>query len=226
MQAKLAPLVAVLSLLSGCSNSVEPGDRRLLTLGSSCYRVPVSELVYLSPSGRAAAMQFANARVRAAFPNYSIPPAMSTGVQDTLYVGVFTPTDAEAEGIRADELKSLEESSRLWYGQQEFSKRVVEPIHGTSLFRVRPLAGGTTWIVVTQPPDPEKQDTHLAADFRVASCAEIDEGRLNRCTGNVEKDGVRMTMYTTEANLSLREALSGFVIESMERWKAACDSSG
>jgi hypothetical protein len=223
--ARFAALVAGLSMLSGCDNSASP-DTRLLTLGSICYRVPVSELVYFSKSGRAAAMQFANARVRDSVPDYSIPPAMSTGVQDALYVGVFTPTDAEAARIRADDVKLLEESSRLWYALHEFSKRIVEPIDGTTLYRVRPLAGGPTWFVVTQPPDPEQRDTHLAGGFRVASCAEIDEGRLNRCTAHVERDGVLMTMYTTEANLPQRESLARFVIESMDRWKTACGSSG
>ena len=63
-------------------------------------------------------------------------------------------------------------------------------------------------------------------DFRVATCAEIDDGRLTRCTAHLERDGVRMTMYTTEANLSLRESLARYALESMDRWKAACGSSG
>jgi hypothetical protein len=224
--ARFAALVAGFSTLSGCGNPAPPSDSRLLTLGSSCYRLPVSELVYFSTSGRSAAMQFANARVREAVPGYSIPPATSTGVQDALYAGVFTPTDAEAARIRTDDLKSLQNLSRLWYAQREFSKRIVEPIDGTSLYRVRPMAGSTTWFVVTRAPDPDKQDTHLAEGFQVANCAEIDGGRVNRCTANVEWEGVRMTMFTSEANLPLREFLARFVIKSMDRWKIACDPGG
>jgi hypothetical protein len=222
--ARFAALTAGFALLGACGGAAAPVETRLLTLGSACYRVPVADLVYLSKSGRSAAMHFANARVREAVPNYSIPPATSTGVQDALYVGVFTPTEEEAARLRADDVKALEESHELWYGLDEFAGRVVEPIDGTSLFRVRPLAGSTTWMVVTQPPDPKKRDTHLAAGFRVAHCAEIDEGRLNRCTAYAERDGVRMTMYSTEANLALRDSLARFAIDSMATWKSPCGS--
>src|SRR5687768_5056603 len=129
--AKVAASAASFALLGGCGGGAAQADTRTLTLGSSCYRVPVSELVYFSESGRSAAMQFANARVREKVPDYSTPPATSAGVQDTLYVSVFAPTEAEAVRIRAEEVKALEDSSRLWYALEEFSKRVVEPIEGT-----------------------------------------------------------------------------------------------
>ena len=218
--AKLATLIAGFAMLVGCGE--KPADTRSLRLGAECYRVPVADLVYLSKSGRSAAMQFANARVREAVPNYSIPPALSTGVQDELYVGVFTPTDEEAARLRVDDVKTIADSHDLWYGLDEFSGRVIEPIDGTSLFRVSPLPGGSTWMVVSKVPDVATRDTHLAADFRVATCARID-GQLNRCTASFEHGGVRATMYTTEANLALRESLMGYVIRSMRRWKVACE---
>jgi hypothetical protein len=219
--AGLAAIAAVFAL-TGCGDSAAPVETRTLSLGRKCYRVPVSELVYFSPSGRSGAMHFSNERVRDAVPDYSLPPPTSAGVQDSLYVAVSSPTPEEAARDRAEELATLEDSRGLWYALGEFSHRIVEPIPATSLHRVRPLLGGPTWVIVAGAPDPQTRDSHLVPGFRVAECAEIDGGRLNRCTAYVERDGVRMTMYTTEANLALRDSLASFAIESLERWKSDC----
>jgi hypothetical protein len=220
-----AALVATLAALAGCGAPAKRDDR-LLTLGADCFRVPATSLAYLNAeSGRSAALLFANADVREKVPGYAIPPAMPNGMRDTFYVGVFVPAEPAAARIRAGEKTSREQTYYdLWYALDEFAGRLVEPVDGTALYRVRPLPDGPTWMVVSQPPNPASRDAHTATDFWIATCAEIEGGRLNRCTARVEENGVWMTLYTTEANLALREPLARYVIEAMKPWTVACGS--
>jgi hypothetical protein len=215
-----AAILAGVSLLAACADSASPEPTRTLTLASACYRVPVARLTYFSDSGRTVAIYFANERVREAVPAYAIPPVMSNGARDFFYASMSSPTADDAERIRERESAWVADSRSLLHGLEEFSGRVVEPIDGTSLFRVRPMADSTTWIVVTRPPGADASAA-IEPGFRVATCARVD-GTRDRCTANVEHGSVRMTLYTTEANLALRERLAGYVIDSIAGWKVAC----
>jgi hypothetical protein len=215
----------MLAVLAGCGDR-HAVDTRPLTLGDDCFRVPVASLAfYNAKSRRSAALMFANESVRKAVPGYAIPPALSSGMRDTLFVSVFVPTAPDAARIDADEKVSREENYHdLWYALDEFAARTIEPIDGTTLHRVKPLAGGSTWMVVSRPPDPAIRDAHTATDFWIATCTRIESGPLVRCTVPVARDGLRMTMYTTEANLAIREPLARYVIDSMKPWRVACAS--
>jgi hypothetical protein len=220
-----AALVATLAVFGGCGAPAKQ-DERLLTLGADCFRIPAASLAYFNAeSGRSAALLFANADVREKVPGYAIPPAMPNGMRDTFYVSVLVPTELAVARIRADEKASREKTYYdLWYALDEFAGRIVEPVDGTVLYRVRPLADGPTWMVVSRPPNSSRRDAHLATDFWIATCADTDGARLTRCTARVEESGVWMTLYTTEANLALREPLARYVIDAMKPWKVACGS--
>jgi hypothetical protein len=223
MRSRFALIVAGLSTLAGCGGAGAPDTTRALMLGASCYRVPVASLIHFDArTRRYATVWFSNDAVRAAVPGYSIPPALANGMRDTFFVGLSDPNEAEVLSSEVREKTAREETFHdLWYGLDEFSGRIVEPIGGTSLFRVRPLARSATWMVVSRPPDPATRDAHTATDFWIASCAQIDE-RLDRCNARVDVDGVRMTMYTTEANLALRGLLASYVSDAMKPWQSPC----
>jgi hypothetical protein len=222
---RLATVAIGCGFLAGCGGSSFP-ETRELQLGDACHRVPVESLAYFDPkSPQFATLAFTNAQVRESVPGYESPPASASGMRDAFYVGVFVPSDEALAKLRADEVRLREEIYYdLWYGIDEFSIRTVEPIAGTSLHRVKPLAEAATWQVVSRPPDTVKRDTHTAADFRIANCARIEGGPLVRCTAGFELEGVRMTLYTTEANLPLRASLARFTLESLAAWKSACPS--
>jgi hypothetical protein len=219
-------LIAGLAALIGCG-SQRPTDERLLVLGGECFGIPAASLVYFDAAApRFATLAFANDAVRASVPGYSIPNALASGMRDTFYVGVSRPTDSEAAALLANEAAERARSQfDLWYGIGAFANRIVEPIGGTSLFRVRPLAGGPTWVVVSRAPDPATRDTHLARDFWLANCAGIEPGRVDRCVARVDHANLRMTMYTTEANLAVREPLAQYVVDALARWRTECPVS-
>jgi hypothetical protein len=172
-------------------------------------------------------LRFDNARLKEALTDYRVPTTTIGTSQPNLLVSVFAPTRAHMAQFQTNEKHSRERRFYdLWYALGDFGHRTVEPILGTELYRVRPLPDGPTWMIVTRRPDPTRRDAHLARDFWIGGCSAIDEGRLNSCSTQLERGGLFLTIHTTEANLPLRDSLANYVMDSLSRWKTACDGVG
>jgi hypothetical protein len=229
---RAATFVFSVLLLVGCGASSAAEGERTVKLGASCYRIPAWNTALMNGSAvfpfsesrkstRSLTLQFSTEEIAARLPGYVVP-LMTTGkpLRGSL-VSLWIPTAAELAQVHAN-TKSMHHD--IWYGLGEYSSRVVEPIPGTGLFRVWPLAHGYSWLVVSKRPDVVRKDTHLADDFWVGGCLRYDDGRKPKCDAKIERDGMLIEVSMNEKFLPRRAELAQYVTEKLDAWKVTCDS--
>ncbi|MBX5460942.1 MAG: hypothetical protein IRZ28_07615 [Steroidobacteraceae bacterium] len=225
-----AAVVAGSCLLAACTDGEQIVDGKVqLSLGERCYRIPLwnAELIHASPfpgisqpvSNRTLRLQFSTAELEQAIPGFRVPHDVYGRPRKDALVSVFWRTPAE---IARDDRNSQNMHYDIWYGLGDYSARVIEPIPGTSFWRIYPIAGGT-WMVVTKRPDEQRRDTHLDKDFWIATCSRMHiQGAESSCISSVEAGELTGTFYTTEANLSVRNQMMEYVLMKLDEWRAPC----
>lgn len=220
-------MVAGSCLLAACTDGEQIVDGKVqLSLGERCYRIPLwnAELIHASPfpgisqpvSNRTLLLQFSHAELEQAIPRFRVSHNVYGRPMDEM-VSVTWRTPAE---IARDDRKHQSMHYDIWYGLGDYSARVIEPIPGTSFWRIYPIAGGT-WMIVTKRPDEQRRDTHLDKDFWIATCSRIQDVESS-CTSSVKVGELTGTFYTMEANLSLRNQMMEYVLMKLGEWRAPC----
>jgi hypothetical protein len=167
-------------------------------------------------STRSLSLQFSNSSIARWVPGY---PASGAAPGGRLLAGFFVPT-AEEHARQKSNKRSMHYD--IWYALGDFRERILEPIAGTDLYRIYPLAGGPTWMVVTRVPDVERRDTHLQEDFWLAGCY-MSQEKYRSCSLDIDVGMMFVTLYVDEADLPKRRELVNHVLQRLKAWQVPCD---
>jgi len=204
-----------------------------LEFNDRCYRIPKWNARLINGSAGfpfsarrkstdSLRLQFSSAEIRERISGYE-QPLMNTGqpIEGEL-VSFYVPSPAELAQIRQNEVLSRQQFFDFWYAEGDWTQRTIEPAPVPGLFRVSFFPNGNSWQVLTRIPDMQTRDTHLAKDFWVSSCHDIEGPTRTTCLLRLEQDGIFMDASTPESNLPYREQLGRFFLEKLESWKVAC----
>ena len=220
--------------LVACSGpSAVPQGTRLVELGAICLHVPEFSArandaspfwpgFRKSDSERAATFRFPNEEIARQIGGYRIPRTVTGQPQSGLLVGVVLATPQEFERSK---YAAKYFGYDIWYGVGEYPDRTIEPVPGTSFYRIRPIAAGRSWKVVRTRPDQTLRDAHLQEDFWIASCSKRpDGGREVDCQSHVanEENGFLFKIYLSEENIRLRHELAEYVSAQLASWQTRC----
>ena len=231
MTTRTATFAVSVLLLASCGSSSNDDGKVAVEFGADCYRIPAWNTAPMNGSAvfpftgsrqskRSLTLQFSNAEIAARFPEYVVPLMTSGEPLRGSLVSLWIPTAEESVQMHANQ-KDMHHD--IWYGLGGYSSRVVEPIPGTGLYRVWPLAQGYSWLVVSRIPDVVRQDTHLADDFWIGGCLRYDDVRKPSCDAKVERDGMVIEVSMNETFLPRRADIARHVTEKLGGWKVTCD---
>jgi len=205
-------------LLASCGGSSVDG-RRLVRLAGDCYRIPDwNAIPNAVPGDRSITLQFSSTEVARSLPGFL---ASGSGAGRRLLAGIFFPTEQERAQQRLNKQRAHHD---IWYALGDYRARALEPISGTALIRVYPLAGGNTWMVVTRAPDTERRDSHLLDDFWIATCNYAGTERARTCSLYVDVGAASVSLHIAEAEVQLRQNLARYVVSTLKAWQVPCDS--
>ena len=167
-------------------------------------------------SERSLSLQFSSADVARSIPGYS---ASGARAERRLQAGFFSPTSQDLAQRDANKKRVHYD---IWYALGDYRTRSLEPITGTGLIRVYPLAGGSTWMVVTRAPDTERRDSHLQNDFWIATCSYAGPQHVRNCSVDTDVGRFSVSLNLAEADLPLREKIASYVVETLKTWQVPC----
>ena len=231
MKARAALVLGVVMLVSCGGRSAADGEPTV-KFGAGCYRIPAWNASFLNGSAvfpfsesrkstRSLRLQFSTAEIAARLPGYVVPLMTSGKPLDGSLVSLWIPTAADLAQMHANKRVMHQD---MWYGQGEYSSRIVEPVPKTGLYRVWPIANSYNWLVVSRIPDAVRRDTHLADDFWVGGCIRFDDVRKPSCDAKIERDGMVIEVSMNEEFLPRRAELGEYVTEKLAGWKVSCGS--
>ena len=219
--------------LASCGGNSAADGKVGLEFNDRCYRIPEwnARLINASAgfpfserrkSTASLRLRFSNAEIRERISGYELP-LMDTGqpIEGEL-VWFYVPSSAELAQIRKNEVLSRQKSFDFWYAEGDWTQRTIQPAPVPGLYRVSFFPNGNSWRVVTRIPDMHTRDTHLARNFWISSCHDIEGPSRTTCSVNLEQDGIFMEASTPESNLSYREQLGRFFLEKLDSWKVVC----
>ena len=167
-------------------------------------------------SDRSLSLQFSSTEIARWVPGY---PASGADAEKKLLGGLFAPTEPERAEQQSNK-RSMHHD--IWYALGDYRARTVEPIAGTRLFRLYPVANGPTWMVVTRVPDVELQNTHLQDDFWIATCSFVGPEQTRRCSLDIDVATLSVSLEIAEADLPRRQELATQVVQKLKTWQVPC----
>ena len=221
-------------VLAGSGESPAPGLLPKLEFNGRCYRIPrwngrlingsaFPPFTERRESTQSLRLQISNAEIRERIPGYELPLMYDGQPLEGALVSLWAPTPSQLAQVRRNEVLLQKENFNLWYAEGDWTQRTIKPASVPGLFRVSYFPNGKSWMVVTRKPDMKKRDTHLAKDFWISICREMEPTTRTTCSLKVEQDDVFIESDTPESNLPYRNQIGRFFLEKLDSWKVPCD---